>query len=73
VPPSPFLRTDDLGSSFSQRYINGWPTGYFLAGRQICSWESGFDRGQVGRQGGAILGVSAALGISRAWSMVSVM
>jgi hypothetical protein len=35
VPPSP-IRKDDLGNSFSQRYINGYRTGYFLALRQIC-------------------------------------
>jgi len=27
---------DDLGSSFSQRYINGYRTEYFLALRQVC-------------------------------------
>jgi hypothetical protein len=26
------IRKDDLGNSFSQRYINGYRTGYFLDG-----------------------------------------
>ncbi len=29
-------RKDDLGNNFSQRSINGYRTGYFLALRQIC-------------------------------------
>jgi hypothetical protein len=35
VPPSPFVRTIWV-NNFSQRYINGYRTGYFLALEQIC-------------------------------------